>query len=117
MLQREIVGKTLEYRVAVVNSRLFVSEIQTSVPYLDIRAVRDDQVECAPGTLPDRVQAMIRTVTQGFGLAFAAWDLLRDEAGQVWALELNPNGQWAFTPDHAEITCAIADYLEESAGR
>ncbi|WP_424644486.1 hypothetical protein [Embleya sp. AB8] len=67
------------------------------------------------GTLPDVVQGVIGTVTRGFGLAFAAWDLVRDETGTVWVLEMNPNGQWAFTPDRDDICRAIADYLEEVA--
>ncbi|MGW0664501.1 MvdC/MvdD family ATP grasp protein [Streptodolium elevatio] len=115
LLQREVAEKVAEYRVAVVGERLFISELHACGPYLDIRAVNADNVVYKPGTLPDVVQEAIRTVTRGFGLLFAAWDLLRDEEGTVWALELNPAGQWAFTPDSDEICNAIADHLEEAA--
>ncbi|MEU0931806.1 MvdC/MvdD family ATP grasp protein [Embleya sp. NPDC005971] len=114
-LQREIEHKVAEYRVAVVADRLFISEASVLGPYLDIRAVGQDGVTYTPGTLPDAVQAGIRTVTRKFGLVFAAWDLVRDDTGKIWALELNPGGQWAFTPDRDDICRAIADYLEEAA--
>ncbi|WP_406298341.1 MvdC/MvdD family ATP grasp protein [Embleya sp. NBC_00888] len=114
-LQHEIRDKVVEYRVAVVADRLFISEAHSSVPYLDIRAAGRDAVTYTPATLPEAVQTGIRTVTRGFGLVFAAWDLVQDVAGRVWALEMNPNGQWAFTPDRDDICRAIADCLEEAA--
>ncbi|WP_436790996.1 MvdC/MvdD family ATP grasp protein [Yinghuangia sp. YIM S10712] len=116
-LQREIADKVAEYRVAAVGERLFISEAHTASPYLDIRALDPESVTYKPGTLPDSVQEAIRTVTREFGLLFAAWDLLRDAEGTVWALELNPAGQWAFTPDSDEIMRAIADHLEEAASQ
>jgi hypothetical protein len=115
VLQREIGHKVVEYRVAVVGDRLFVSEARSSVPYLDIRAAGREAVTYEPGTLPVGIQEGIRTVTRGFGLVFAAWDLVQDDAGTIWVLEMNPNGQWAFTPDRDDICRAIADRLEESA--
>lgn len=115
LLQREVCGKVAEYRVAVVEDRLFISELRVVEPYLDIRAVGDDNVVYTSGTLPDAVQDAIRTVTREFGFVFAAWDLILDTADTVWALELNPAGQWAFTPDRDDICKAIADYLEEAA--
>lgn len=114
-LQREIGPKTIEYRVAVVGDRLFICEVHSSVPYLDIRAAGRANVTYTPGTLPGDVQTAILGVTRGFGLVFAAWDLIEDDAGTIWALELNPSGQWAFTPDKDDICRAIADYLEEAA--
>ncbi|MGW9207852.1 MvdC/MvdD family ATP grasp protein [Embleya sp. NPDC055664] len=114
-LQREIEQKVAEYRVAVVDDRLFISEATTAGPYLDIRAVDREAVTYRPGTLPEAVCDGIRTVTRRFGLVFAAWDLVQDAAGRIWALELNPNGQWAFTPERDDICRAIADYLEEAA--
>ncbi|WP_406286764.1 hypothetical protein [Embleya sp. NBC_00896] len=101
--------------MAVVADRLFISEAAAVGPYLDIRAVGRDGVTYTPGTLPEAVQAAIRAVTRAFGLVFAAWDLVQDDTGTIWALELNPNGQWAFTPDRDDICRAIADYLEEAA--
>ncbi|UGQ09514.1 hypothetical protein LO772_21535 [Yinghuangia sp. ASG 101] len=116
-LQREIADKAAEYRVAVVGEKLFVSEVHAASPYLDVRAVDPENVIDEPGGLPDSVQDAIRSVTREFGLLFAAWDLLRDAEGTIWALELNPAGQWAFTPDSDDITHAIADHLEEAANQ
>lgn len=117
LLQREIVGKRLEYRVTVVANRLFTTELHARGDYLDIRDVSEDRLVYKPGELPDHVAAKVLAVTAGFGLAFAAWDLLLDRDGRTVALELNPAGQWAFCPNHGDVTRAIADHLEEATTR
>ena len=116
LLQAEIADKRFEYRVAVVGSRLFVTEIhvEARAGYLDIRAVPDENTTYRPGLLPANTAAAIMAVTRCFGLIFAAWDLLACSDGRVHALELNPNGMWAFTPDRDQISAAIADELEEA---
>lgn len=116
LIQREVVGKDFEVRVAVVGRRLFATEIRSAEPYVDIRRVDDQRLSYRPGELPSDVVRKVLAVTRSFGLTFAAWDFIA-AAGELWALKLNPAGQWAFTPDHPAITCAIADELEEAANR
>jgi hypothetical protein len=51
-------------------------------------------------------------------LRFAAVDLIVDPHGQVWFLEANPNGQWAWIEDATGllITAAITDALLKEPG-
>lgn len=116
LIQREIVGKDCEIRAAVVGEQVFATEIRSAEPYVDIRRVDDRRLSYRPGELPSDVVRKVLEVTRSFGLTFAAWDFIV-AAGELWALELNPAGQWAFTPDHPAITCAIADELEGAANR
>ncbi|MFI6986721.1 MvdC/MvdD family ATP grasp protein [Embleya sp. NPDC050154] len=114
LVQAEVQERAFEYRVAVVGERLFVTEIHVDAPYLDIRAAPDEHTTYRPGRLSTELARRIVSVTRGFGLAFAAWDLIATRDRRILALELNPGGQWAFTPDHHHVTSALADHLEHT---
>ena len=83
----------------------------------DWRAGHDkDMGELAfePYALPDKIARQCVVLTRQLGLPFGAIDLVQDDAGETWFLEINPNGQWAFvdkvTAD--KIGKAIAQMLE-----
>jgi hypothetical protein len=114
LVQAEVRDRAFEYRVAVVGERLFATEIHVDAPYLDIRTAPDAHTTYRPGTLPAELARAVVSVTRGFGLVFAAWDLIATRDHRILALELNPGGQWAFVPDHHHITTAIADHLEQA---
>ncbi|MFI1386716.1 MvdC/MvdD family ATP grasp protein [Embleya sp. NPDC020886] len=114
LVQAEVRGRAFEYRVAVVGERLFTTEIHVDAPYLDIRTAPDEHTTYRPGTLPAALARRVVSVTRDFGLVFAAWDLIATRDHRVFALELNPGGQWGFVPGHHHITTAIVDHLEHS---
>lgn len=107
------VPKLHELRVAVVGDRVFTTKIHahSELARLGWRA-DPDGAEFRPGALPEDVRAAVLRVTAVFGLHFAAWDLIVRPDGAHVALELNPNGQWAFTPDAPQIAAALADLLQ-----
>ncbi len=49
------------------------------------------------------------------GLVFGAFDLVLDHSGEIWFLEVNPQGQWLWVEDLTgmPITSAVADWLSQ----
>jgi glutathione synthase/RimK-type ligase-like ATP-grasp enzyme len=56
-------------------------------------------------------------MTRALGLKFSAIDLVVDVHGDVWFLELNPNGQWGFVElaTGQPIGAAMAALLERDS--
>jgi glutathione synthase/RimK-type ligase-like ATP-grasp enzyme len=109
---------------------------QPIVPKRDIRvtvvgdavlsAIRDAAVECpepldwrrapergwSPYVLAAAAADACRELVGGLGLRFGAIDLVLDESGEHWFLELNPNGEWGWLQRAGlPIAEALADAL------
>lgn len=118
ILQREV-AKRSDVRVVVVGDRVFATRIhsqaqdETQVDWR--RGVRLD-LEHETMTLPSQTSSACIAVVRDLGLRFAAIDLVEDVDGDLWFLEANPNGQWAWIEQRtgAPIAAAIVDTL---AGR
>jgi len=67
--------------------------------------------------LPTEVAKACIALTQNLGLRFGALDFVLDPVGQLWFLEINPNGQWAWieTRTGHPIAAAIVTELERIA--
>jgi hypothetical protein len=107
-----------EYRITIVGERLMIGALDyTSGAFgtdWRLASLRDKDVVYAwkPASLPDSVcQAMLRLMDR-LGLNYGAADILEDEAGRLWFLEVNPAGEWAWM-NHAglPIVDALADLL------
>jgi glutathione synthase/RimK-type ligase-like ATP-grasp enzyme len=98
LFQQEL-DKLLDIRVTVVDERMTAVGLAWpelgSVP-LDIRRDEMRQVRYAPFELGPELRAAIRKLMILLGLRFGALDFVLDHAGNVWFLEINPNGQWAW---------------------
>jgi glutathione synthase/RimK-type ligase-like ATP-grasp enzyme len=70
-------------------------------------------------TLPKDITNMCIAHNRSLGLNFGAIDLVLDEKGTHWFLEINPNGQWAFVEEATgqPIGRAIASLLEDGPNR
>ncbi len=55
-----------------------------------------EQREWAPYELPADIAERCRSLVTRFGLRFSGIDLVLDEHGQHWFVELNPNGEWGW---------------------
>jgi hypothetical protein len=110
MIAQEAVWPKTDVRVTVVGDTVLAAEARTKS--LDWR-VDHRSAEFEPVALPPAVDDACRTISKALGLVFAAIDLLRDETGQYFFLEVNPNGEWGWLQHGAglPIAQAIVDAL------
>ncbi len=104
----------VDVRVTVVGGRFFAASIDaraTRYP-ADFRPVLD-QARVEPVGLPGPLAGKLRRLVRELGLAYAAIDLRRSEAGRWFFLEANPGGQWLFVEERTgqPITEAVASLL------
>jgi len=116
ILQREI-AKHADVRVTVVGDRVFAAAIYSQgspETEVDWRRGGSGDLPYQVITLPDPLSALCVQLVKSLDLRFGAIDLVWDEDGVFWFLEVNPNGQWAWieTRTGHPITAAIVDALE-----
>ncbi|WP_230628507.1 MvdC/MvdD family ATP grasp protein [Sphingomonas sp. Leaf37] len=117
--QREV-RKAYDVRATVIGDRVFAAAIhsqdhdETEVDWrsgtrLDIR---HEAIE-----LPADIIDKCRALTQKLDLRYGAIDLIADQDGRYWFLEINPNGQWAWIERRTglPLASAIVDELEAIA--
>lgn len=120
MIFQEFIEPAYELRVTVVGSKVFGAKIDAkdNGPFRDWRYGHIDNTFHAEAVdLDGKLKEMCIRLTHHFGLNFGAIDLIVDKQGQVWFLEINPNGQWAFVEESTEqqIGKAMADLLQHKA--
>jgi glutathione synthase/RimK-type ligase-like ATP-grasp enzyme len=117
--QREV-RKAYDVRATVIGDRVFAAAIhsqdhdETEVDWrsgtrLDLR---HEAIE-----LPANIIDKCRALTQKLDLRYGAIDLIADQDGRYWFLEINPNGQWAWIERRTglPLASAIVDELEAIA--
>jgi len=118
-IYQELLRKRRDLRVTVVGTSVFACAIDsqahpdaaTDWRRVDPAAMRHDAIE-----LDGNLRRRCVEFTSALGLGFSTIDLVEDESGRVFFLELNPNGQWLWVEEATglPISGAIADWL---AGR
>jgi len=116
ILQREI-PKRVDLRVTVVGDRVFATAIgsqQHEETQVDWRRGGVAELSHDVFDLPADVSERCRRLVKELGLRFGAIDLVWDQDGEFWFLEINPNGQWAWIENRTgqPIVGAIVDELE-----
>ena len=117
--QREV-RKAYDVRATVIGDRVFAVAIysqdheETEVDWrsgtrLDLR---HEAIEL-PADIVDKCRALARKLD----LRYGAIDLIADQDGNHWFLEINPNGQWAWIERRTglPLASAIVDELEAIA--
>lgn len=114
-LFQEFVRKRADLRVTVVGQDVFAVRIESqlrSSTSVDWRADPDAQLPSALVQLPSPLENACRDMVRHLGLQFGAIDLAIGESDQVYFLEINPNGQWAWLEETGAPLCqAITDLL------
>lgn len=100
-----------DIRVTVVGEAVLSAIRHTTAEEpLDWRLAADGP--WAPYELPDDAARACADLVGGLGLRFGGVDLARDESGEHWFLELNPNGEWGWLQRAGlPIAEALADVL------
>lgn len=116
ILQQEIV-KAFDIRVTVVGEKVFATAIDSQGnpdTEVDWRKTSNPtlphEIYELPSVLVERCTALVRKL----GLRYGAIDLVLDNDGKHWFLEINPNGQWGWIEMRTghPIAAAIVDELE-----
>lgn len=114
------IKKLYDVRVTVVGRQLFATAImsqeqeETSVDWRqgsrpDLKHERID--------LPHEIEEKCFALMKRLNLRYGAIDMVCDQKGKLWFLEINPNGQWAWIENLTKypIAAAIVDELEDIA--
>jgi len=117
---QQAIDAAYDVRVTVVGAKAFAAKIHTKGLRAD-SPVRDWRVGYFQGEVivesykdfPEDVARLCALHVKRLGLTFSAIDLVADRQGQLWFLENNPNGQWAFIEEESGLPIgkALADLL------
>ncbi|MGY0553313.1 hypothetical protein ACW17M_08895 [Vreelandella sp. 2A-K22] len=114
------IKKKYDVRVTVVGCQVFATAIKSQEfeeTIVDWRqgSRPDLKHECIE--LPSEVKEQCLELMKCLNLRYGAIDLICDQQGKLWFLEINPNGQWAWIENLTgyPIAAAIVDELEEIA--
>ncbi|OCC10507.1 hypothetical protein A3Q37_03667 [Streptomyces sp. PTY087I2] len=113
-LFQAVVNKVADLRVLVVGREVFAVRIESGM--LDWR--KDySALTYRVVDLPDLVEKALLAYLDHFGLASGSFDFAVDEAGGLWWLELNPNGQWGWLEESTGLamSAAFAELLTQGA--
>jgi glutathione synthase/RimK-type ligase-like ATP-grasp enzyme len=117
---QEAIQHVSDIRVTVVGKEVFAAKIVETEPQAG--KIRDwrvnlngSKLEYSAFELPPKLTKACVALVQRLGLKFGAIDLVEDAAGQLFFLEINPNGQWAFIEEETgqPIGKALAALLEQ----
>ncbi|MFB7129496.1 MvdC/MvdD family ATP grasp protein [Kitasatospora sp. NPDC056273] len=115
LYQQEITDKAYEVRVTCVAGRLFPVRIDApdGPGRLDWRT-DSKRLAYSPICLPVPIRTGILDMLWRLGLVYAAVDLIVDQVGTHWLVDVNPGGQWAWIDCTRDaITTALADLLQK----
>jgi|CXWL01.1.fsa_nt_gi hypothetical protein len=91
------INKVQELRVTVIGEEVFACEIQTTpgtVEHIDWRIEDVEGLTHKLVDIPEEVSANLKKMLSMMNLNFGAFDLIRDETGIYYFIEVNPNGQY-----------------------
>jgi glutathione synthase/RimK-type ligase-like ATP-grasp enzyme len=111
IFQQKITCKA-DIRVTVVGGCIFAASIRPE-DHKEAESIRDWRANYNSGTgkfavysLPKKTEHMCVALVKQLGLKFGAIDLIEDVRGNIWFLEINPNGQWGFIEEDTDLPIA-----------
>ncbi len=115
-IYQEFINKALDIRVTVVGNRTFAAAIHSQDNHetmVDWRRGGAIDLPYDVYELGGDLKRKCVKLVQQLGLKFGAIDLVQSRRGEVYFLEINPNGQWAWIEERLglDISGAIIDIL------
>ena len=99
---QQAIDAAADIRVTVVGAEVFAARITTHGQHKHSKT-RDWRIghfkgslQIQPYRLPQDIADKCLRLVRHFGLQYSAMDFVLDTQGQLWFLESNANGQWAF---------------------
>ena len=114
---QELIAKDYELRVTVAGKKIFPVKIDSQKNPLTIVDWRNplciDKLAYSATTLDPRIELFCLEMLRTLDLQFGAFDFVVDKEGDIYFLEINPNGQWYWLEDltGSLISDAIVDIL------
>lgn len=114
------IKKQYDVRVTVVGSQLFATAIRSQEyeeTTVDWRQGSRSDLKHERIEPPSEVEEQCTVLMKHLNLRYGAIDLVCDQQGKLWFLEISPNGQWAWIENLTgyPIAAAIVDELEDIA--
>ena len=114
------IKKLYDVRVTVVGPQIFATAIMSQEQEettVDWRQGSRPDLKHERIDLPHEVEEKCFALMKRLNLRYGAIDLVCDQKGKLWFLEINPNGQWAWIENLTRypIAAAIVDELEDIA--
>lgn len=114
---QEVILKDVDLRVTVVGEKVFACAINRTSKSDDIdyrTGITSTDLEYEQYELPYDISERCVNMLKLLGLEFGAFDFILDRQGRHVFIEVNPNGQWGWIEEHANlpIAHAIATLLE-----
>jgi glutathione synthase/RimK-type ligase-like ATP-grasp enzyme len=103
------VRKVDDVRVTIVGEHVHAVAIDsqsTTRTSVDMRAGNLRDLAHRAIELPAEIRERLLALSRSLDLQFAAIDLIRDRDDRMWFLEVNPNGQWAWLEQMANVPIA-----------
>jgi hypothetical protein len=93
---QEKIEAAYELRIVAIGRRLFAFKVRTKKrkKFLDIRVHGLENIEYTPTEISKDLSQKIFGILNHFHLPFSSMDLLVDNTGKKYFIDLNPNGQW-----------------------
>lgn len=110
---QKYIPKIYEIRVIIVHRKVFAVKIDsqlTSRTSEDWRVDNCHNVKYEEIQLPPKISKQCVSIVEHFGLNFSSMDLILNDDGNYYFLDLNPNGQWGWLDIELELGIAEALY-------
>jgi hypothetical protein len=103
----------MDVRVTVAGDHVFATDIEAPASVVDWRAAPPEAVTYRSADIPAHVAKGCFDLCRIAGLAYGAFDFIRQPGGNYVFLEVNPSGQWGWIEQATgqRITEAIVDVL------
>lgn len=115
MIFQEKIVKEFDLRVTVIGEKVFACKIFSKD--LDWRLSQSESSTIfTPYILKEDFARKCIEITKYLGLNFGAFDFVGSEEGEIFFLEINPNGQWGFIEERTglPLSKAMAEFLSYS---
>jgi hypothetical protein len=112
IFQQQILGPA-DVRATIVGPQIFSASISTGSGGACVDSRLDTDAICSPYQLPGDVESAILRLMDELGLVFGTIDLKVADNGELFFLEINPQGQFLYIEIRTglPISKALADFL------
>lgn len=102
-IYQEYIEKDCEFRITVINKKVFVAEIDSQVEEMSKTDWRKGNLKFYKSSLPEDISMKCVQLVKELNLSFGAIDIIKNIKGEYFFLEINPNGQWVWIENETKL--------------
>jgi hypothetical protein len=119
ILQERIAGRE-EIRITVVKSKVFpirITAIKSKNKYSDLHKIEERFLNFEHFNIEKNIEKLCIKLNKEMGLLLSSIDLMVDNKGQIYFLEINPIGDWNWLEKHVDlpITDSVSQLILNSS--